>query len=335
MKAIIQERYGSVDVLTLRDIEEPRVGDDDVLVRVRAASVHPDVWHVMKGRPYALRLMGAGLLRPANRVPGTDVAGDVVAVGKHVTRFLPGTAVFGESIRSHQWTHGGAYAEYVAVPQDNLVAKPEHASYAQAAAVPTAGYIALFNLRDEGQVRPGHRVLINGAGGGVGTLAVQLAKAFGAEVTGVDCASKLELIRSLGADRVIDYQAVDFTRGTERYDLIFDVPGNHTFWACRRALTPNGRYVLIGHEHFRESGRVLGQLPRFLGLALLAPFVRGLPKLGSSMPSKQASMAVLGELLAAGKLTPVIDRTFSLSEVPAALRYLQEGRALGRIVITI
>jgi NADPH:quinone reductase-like Zn-dependent oxidoreductase len=216
MKAIVQDRYGPPDVLELRDIDKPVVNDGEVLIRVHAASVHPDVWHVLRGLPYVLRIMGAGLLRPKNSIPGTDVAGHVESVGKEVALFQPGDEVFGESVRGHQWHNGGAYAEYVSVPENALALKPANITFEQAAAVPTSGLIALQGLHEYGQVHAGQKVLINGAAGGVGTIAVQLAKAYGAEVTGVDSARKLEMIRSLGADRVIDYAREDFTRSGER-----------------------------------------------------------------------------------------------------------------------
>jgi NADPH:quinone reductase-like Zn-dependent oxidoreductase len=336
MKAIVQVTYGSPDVLELKKIEKPEVGDDDVLLRVYAASVHPDIWHVVRGLPYVLRLMGAGLLRPKNRVPGTDVAGQVEAVGKDVTLFRPGDRVFGESVRGHQWHNGGAYAEYASVPEDQLALKPATLTFEQAAAVPTSGIIALQGLREYGQVQPGQKILVNGAGGGVGTIAVQLAKSYGAAVTGVDSTGKLDLLRSLGADRVIDYTREDFTQSGERYDLIFDIPGNHSLSEYRRALTPKGTYVLIGHDHFGKLGhRFLGSLLRGLKLIVMSPFVSQLPDLNFSMPSKRDSMAVLKERIEAGKLTPVIDRAYQLSEVPAAIRYLEEGNARGKVVITV
>src|SRR5215212_12238166 len=248
MKAIVQHRYGPpAEVLELGDVDEPVVEDDEVLVRVHAASVHPDVWHVVRGLPYVLRLMGAGLLKPKNTVPGTDVAGHVESVGKNVTRFRAGDEVFGETITGYQWTNGGAYAEYVSVPEDSLALKPANITFEQAAAVPTSGLITLQNLPDEERLQPGQSVLVNGAGGGVGALAVQIAKAYGANVTGVDDTEKLEMVRSLGADRIIDYTQEDFTQSDERYDLIFDIPGNHPFSACRRVLNPDGKYILIGH----------------------------------------------------------------------------------------
>jgi NADPH:quinone reductase-like Zn-dependent oxidoreductase len=336
MKAVVQTRYGSPDALEVREIDPPPVGDDDVLVRVHAASVHPDVWHVVRGLPYVLRIMGGGLRRPKNPVPGTDLAGRVEAVGRNVTRFRPGDEVFGESIGNFQWANGGAYAEYAAVPEGNLALKPAAVTFEQAATVPTAGYIALLNLRGAGALQPGQQVLVNGAGGGVGALALQLAKAYGAEVTGVDRTEKLDLLRSLGADRVIDYSQEDFTRRGERYDLIFDIPGNHPFSACRRVLKPEGRYVLIGHDQFGTVGRRwLGSIPRFIGLMVRSLFVKQLPRPDFSLPGKQEPMAVLAGFLAAGKITPVVDRTFPLREVAAAIRCLESGQARGRIVLTM
>lgn len=275
MKAIVQDKYGSPEDLKVQDVEMPAVGDDEVLVRVRAASVHPDVWHVVTGRPYVLRLMGAGFSKPKNPIPGTDMAGIVESVGKNVTRFRPGDEVFGATIRAHQWTNGGAFAEYVSVRQDLLALKPDNITFEQAASVPTSGFIALQNLRSGSLIRPGQKVLVNGAGGGVGALALQLAKAYGAHVTAVDSTSKLNMLRSLGADQVIDYTQEDFTRSDVRYDLIFDVPGNHPLSACRATLEPHGKYVLIGHEGFGASGkRALGLFPRFFKLIFLSLFVK-------------------------------------------------------------
>lgn len=334
MKAIVQDTYGSADVLRLEEVDMPPVGDDEVLVRVRATSVHPDVWHVMSGRPYVLRLMGAGLLKPKNRVPGTDMAGQIEAVGKNVTELKPGDAVFGETLSGHQWVNGGTFAEYVSVHQDRLALKPSNVTFEQAAAVPTAGLIALNNLREFGQVRPGQRVLVNGAGGGVGALALQIAKAYGAEMTAVDHTKKLGMLRSLGADHIIDYTQDDFTQGIERYDLIFDIPGNHPFSVCRRALKPDGKYVLIGHEGFGQSGhRVLGLIPLMFKLMALSVFVKQLPKPNFALPPKKESMAILKEFLESGQLTPLIDRTYPLSEAPEAMRYLIDSRSHGRVVI--
>jgi NADPH:quinone reductase-like Zn-dependent oxidoreductase len=337
MKAIVQEKYGPPgQVLKLREIDKPEVGDDEVLVRVHAASVHPDVWHVVRGLPYVLRLMGAGLLKPKKRVPGTDLAGHVESVGKNVTQFQQGDEVFGETIKGYQWTNGGAYAEYASVPEGALAPKPANVVFEQAAAVPTSGLIALQNLRDEERPQPGQSVLVNGAGGGVGALAVQIAKAYGANVTGVDDTKKLEMVRSLGADRIIDYTREDFTQSGERYDLIFDIPGNHPFSACRRVLGPDGKYVLIGHDRFGQgAGRWLGSLPRVLKGVALSPFVSQLPTPNFSTPAKKDQLVILKDLLEAGKITPVIDRTYPLSEVPEAVRYLEEGHARGKVVITL
>lgn len=336
MKAIVQQEYGSPDeVLELQDIDKPAVKDDEVLVRVHAASVHPDVWHVVRGVPYVLRIMGAGLLKPKNRVPGTDVAGHVESVGRNVKQFQPGSEVFGESVRGHQWHNGGAFAEYVSVPEDALALKPANVTFEQAAAVPTSGFIAIQGIRDQGHVQAGHRVLINGAGGGVGTFAVQLAKAFGADVTGVDSSGKLDVVRSIGADEVIDYMQEDFTQSGERYDLILDVPGNHSFSALRRALTPKGTYVLIGHDRFGDSGRRwIGGIGQFLGQLVLSPFVSQRMAPRDSKETKDR-LGLLKELIEAGKISPVIDRTYPLSEVPEAIRHLEEGHTQGKVVITV
>jgi len=335
MKAIVQEGYGSPDDLELREVSEPVVGDGEVLVRVRAASVHPDVWHVVTGQPYVLRLMGAGLARPRNPIPGTDVAGIVESVGKSVTQFRPGDPVFGETIVSQAWVNGGAFAEYVSVRQNLLALKPDNVTFEQAASIPTSGYIAVQNLRGLRQRRPGQRVLINGAGGGVGALALQIAKAYGAHVTAVDGTSKLDMLRSLGADEVVDYTREDFTRRGVRYDLVFDVPGNYPVSACRRALKPDGRYVLIGHALFGASGRrVFGLIPHFLTLMVLSHFVKQLRGPRVPAPTKKEAIAVLRELLEAGKLTPVIDSTYRLSEVREAFRHMIEDELQGKVIVT-
>jgi NADPH:quinone reductase-like Zn-dependent oxidoreductase len=336
VKAIVQDTYGSPDVLVLREIDEPVAEDDEVLVRVRAASVHPDVWHVMTGLPYVLRLMGSGLRKPGNPVPGTDVAGIVESVGKNVTRFRPGDEVFGETVRGHQWTNGGAYAEYATAPEYALALKPPRVTFEQAAAVPTSALIALPAFRGRREAWAGRKVLVNGAGGGVGAIAVQLAKAFGADVTGVDSTDKLELVRSIGADRVIDYTEEDFTRRGEHYDLIFDVPGNHSLADCRRVLTSGGTYVLIGHDNYGKGmRRWVGLLPRMFKLMAMSRFVSQLRDMRFSMPDKRQSMDLLKELLESGRLTPHIDRSYPLSEVPEAIRYLQAGHAKGKVVITV
>ncbi|MES2931972.1 MAG: NAD(P)-dependent alcohol dehydrogenase [Pseudomonadota bacterium] len=336
MQAIVQHKYGApAAVLQLQEIDKPVAGDNEVLLRVRAASMHADVWHVVTGRPYILRLMGGGFFKPKNRVPGTDLAGQVEAVGKNVTQFRPGDAVFGESVRGIQWTNGGAFAEYATVSQDTLALKPEGVSFEQAAAVPTSGLIVLLNLQHERTIKPGQHVLINGAAGGVGAIALQFAKACGAHVTAVDATEKLAVLHTLGADHVIDYTQQDFTQLGHRYDLIFDVASNLSFSDCKKVLTPKGIYVLIGHDHYGAgAGRVLGSIPRFLKLAIQAPFVDHLSGLFSSPPDKKLSLAVLKTLLDTGKLTPVIDKIFPLSAVPEALAYLQSGKACGRIIIT-
>jgi NADPH:quinone reductase-like Zn-dependent oxidoreductase len=335
MRAVVQDRYGSPDRLRVGEVERPAVGDDEVLVRVRAASVHPDVWHVVTGRPVVLRLMGSGLLRPTCRIPGTDLAGIVEAAGPKVTGLRPGDEVFGESLRGFSWRNGGTFAEYVSVPADILAVKPANVTFEQAATVPSTGYIALFNI-PFGSLRPGHRVLVNGAAGGVGAITVQLAKAQGAHVTGVDHGGKLDLVRSLGADEVVDHTAIDVTRGGERFDLIVDIPGNRPFAAYRRVLTADGRYVLIGHDNYGRAGRrYLGSLPRFGRLAVLSLFVRHLRGAGSTRPSKKEAMATLRAHLEAGRLTPVIDRTYPLSGAGEAIRYLAGGEPVGRVVLTV
>jgi NADPH:quinone reductase-like Zn-dependent oxidoreductase len=311
------------------------VRDDQMLVRVRAASVHADVWHVMRGVPYALRLMGAGLRAPKDAVPGTDLAGVVESVGARATRFRPGDEIFGQSLVANLWRHGGAFAEYAAVAEARFERKPTGLTFEQAAAVPTSGSLAVQAVRDEGRVQAGQRVLINGAGGAVGTFAVQLAKVDGASVTGVDAAEKLDMIRSIGADRTIDYQHEDFTRSGERYDVILDIAGNHRWPDIRRAVDPGGTYVLIGHDQYGASGhRWFGSLGRFAKLMMMAPFVHQLhPFRGVKDPGDR--LVVLKELIEAGKMMPVIDRTYPLRDVPEAIRYLESGRVRGKLVVTV
>ena len=335
MRAIVQDAYGALDALSLREVARPDPAEDEVLIRVRAASVHPDVWHVVAGRPAVLRLMGSGVRRPKDRVPGTDVAGVVESVGAAVTRFRPGDEVFAETIRGVQWRNGGAFAEYATAPEEGVALKPPGVSFEEAAAVPTAGLIALNNLPQR-RVPPGHRVLVNGAAGGVGAIAVQLAKAYGAHVTGVDHTRKLALVSSLGADRVIDYTSEDYTRGGERWDLIFDVPGNHSFSETRRALEPDGSYVLIGHDAFGAAGHHwLGSIPRLLGLVVRSAVVPELRGGSFRSPDKRQLMTTLTRFLETGELRMVIDRTFPLSETAAALRYLVSGQPVGRVVIVV
>lgn len=336
MKAIVQSRYCSPADLELGEVERPVPDDDEVLVRVQAASVHPDVWHAVTGIPYVLRLMGSGLRRPKVRVPGLDMAGTVEATGGGVDRFQPGDAVFGESIAGHQWHNGGTYAEYVAAPADILAAKPSNVSFEEAAAVPTSGLIALSAVGEAGRIEPGQSVLVNGAAGGVGSTVVQLATSAGAAVTGVDAGEKLDMVRDVGAERVIDYEETDFTRAGERYDLIVDIPGNHSFRACRRALDAGGTYVLVGHDNYGAGGgRLAGSIPRFLKLFVLSRFVDQLPAWSFSQPPKGESMARLAALLEVGDLTPVVDRTHPLEEAPEALEYLASGRVRGKVVVTV
>jgi NADPH:quinone reductase-like Zn-dependent oxidoreductase len=283
--------------------------------------------------------MGSGWRRPARRIPGTDLAGTVASVGSGATRFRIGDEVFGETLEGHQWVNGGSFAEFAAVPESCLALKPAGLSFAEAAAVPTSGFIALNNLgslRKPGGLRAGHQVLINGAAGGVGGLAVGLAKAFGAEVTGVDHAQKLDLVRYLGADSVLDYAREDFTRRGKRYDLILDVASNLRLSDCRRALAPGGLYVRIGHDHYgKRSNRILGSLPSMLGLALRSPFDRNLPRPTARLPGKGESMETLRDLLASGRLRCIpVDRAFPLEEASRALAYLAAGTARGRIVLS-
>ncbi len=322
MKAIVQDTYGSPDVLELRDIDKPVVGDDDVLVRVHAASVSIGDWHIMTGLPYLIR-MGSGLRGPKARVRGQDVAGRVEAVGKDVTRFQPGDEVFG--------TCDGSFAEYARARKDKVAPKPANLTFEQAAAVPTTGSTALQALRDVGRVQPGQKVLIIGAAGGVGSFAVQIAKAFGAHVTGVCSTTKVDLVRSIGADEVIDYTRDDFAETGERYDLILDIAGNRSVSHLRRALAPRGTLVIVGGE---GGGRWFGGIDRQLRALVLSPFVG--QRLGTFIAKQNGEdLVVLKELIEAGKVTPVIGKTYPLNEVPEAVRYLEEGHARGKVVITV
>lgn len=322
MEAIVQDRYGSPDVLELRDIDEPEVKDDEVLVRVHAAAVHPGDQLFVRGLPYIIRI-GSGLLKPRKRVPGFDVAGRVEAVGKNATEFQPGDEVFGKC--------NGSCVEYVSVSEDSLALKPANLTFEQAAALTTSGVAALHALRDTGKVQPGQQVLINGASGGVGTFAVQIAKSLGAEVTGVCSTRNVDLVRSIGADHVIDYTQEDFTRSGQRYDFILDNVANHSLSDCRRALTARGTLV---PNNGTSGGRWIGTVGRSFKALALSPFVRQRLRPFVSLPKKE-DLVVLKEFIEAGKITPVIDRTYPLSEVPEAMRYLEKGHAQGKIVITV
>jgi NADPH:quinone reductase-like Zn-dependent oxidoreductase len=320
MKAIVQDTYGSADVLELKDIDTPLVGDSEVLVRVLAASAHMGDWHVMTGLPYLGR-MAFGLRTPKARVRGTDVAGRVEAVGTDVTPFRPGDEVFGSC--------NGSFAEHATARPDKLALKPANLTFEQAATVPTSGCTALQALR-VGKVQPGQKVLIIGAAGGVGSFAVQIAKAFGAHVTGVCSTSKVDLVRSIGADEVIDYTRNDFAATGERYDVILDIAGNRSVSHLRRALAPRGHLVIVGGE---GGGRWFG-IGRQLRASVLSLFVG--QKLGTLIAKTTGEdLVVLKELIEAGKVTPVIGATFPLSEVPEAIVHLEEGHARGKVVITV
>lgn len=337
MKAVLQSAYGApVDVLRVGEIAVPVPADNEILVRVRAASVHPDVWHVVTGFPRVLRLMGSGRARPKNPVPGTDMAGVVEAAGKLVTRFAPGDEVFGETVTGMQWMNGGTFAEFVCVHEDHLERKPGNVSFEQAASVSTAGLIVLNNLRNETAIRRGMRVLINGAGGGVGSLALQIAKAHGAHVTAVDKAAKQALLLQLGADVVVDYMRENVLHGTDRFDLVFDVASTLSLRDVRPVLTPGGKYVIIGHDHFGSgaTGRTFGSIPRMIGLMARTPFDKTLPKGEFKVAPKRETMPVLRTLMEQGHIAPVIDRTYPLEGVVDALIRLESGEALGRLVIT-
>jgi NADPH:quinone reductase-like Zn-dependent oxidoreductase len=326
MKAIVQDRYGGVDVLELRDILQPVPKDHEVLVGVHAAGLHRGDWHVMTGLPYLIRIVvpTLGLGKPKVPVRGMDVAGRVEVVGEHVTRFRPGAEVFG-------WCDG-SFAEYACAPEDQFAPKPANLSFEQAAAVPTSGFAALQGLRDSGQIKPGQKVLIIGAAGGVGSFGVQLAKAFGAEVTGVCRTTQAELVRSIGADDVIDYTREDFADGTRHWDLILDTAGHRSLSQLRRALTPQGTLVIVGSE---GRGRWMGGFDRQLRAVVLSRFVGQRLRMLASKP-RQEDLQTLQELIEAGKVTPVIDRTYPLREVPEAIRYLVEGHGGGgKIVITV
>jgi NADPH:quinone reductase-like Zn-dependent oxidoreductase len=322
MKAVVHDVYGSPDVLELRDVAVPDVTAGGVVVRVRAAAANPLDWHFLRGMPYIMRPQ-AGLRAPKRTTLGADVAGVVQAVGTDVTRFRPGDEVFGDV--------GGSFAEFVLAPEDRLERMPANLTFEQAAAVPVAGLTALQGLRDKGRVRTRQRVLIVGASGGVGTFAVQIAKTFGAIVTGVCSTRNLDLVRSLGADDVIDYTKEDFTEAGRGYDLVFQLAGTHSPWACRRALTPKGTLVLSSGD---SPGRWIGPVTRIVKAIALSPFVG--QKLTTFLATPKAEdLRALRELIEEGSVMPVIDRTYPLSEVPDAIRYVEQGHARGKVVITV
>jgi NADPH:quinone reductase-like Zn-dependent oxidoreductase len=323
MKAVVQDRYGSPDVLRIKETERPVAGDGEVLISVHAAGVDRGVWHMMAGRPYLMRIAGFGLRAPKNPTVGMDLAGVVEAVGNNVTRFQPGDEVFGIGKAS--------FAGYALAREDKLAAKPENLTFEQAAAVGISGSTALQALRDHGRVKAGQNVLIIGASGGVGTFAVQLAKAFGAQVTGVCTTAKVDMVRSIGADRVIDYTREDFAEGDQRYDLILDIGGNSKLARLRRALAPEGTLVIVGGE---GGGPWFGGIDRQLRAMLISALVH--QKMTTFICNENhKDLIVLKELIESGNLTPVIDRTYPLAEAPEAIRYLQDGRVRGKVVITV
>ena len=322
MRAVVYCDYGPPGVLEIENLEKPVAGDDQILVRVRAAGINPLEWHFMRGTPYIAR-MGMGLRKPRVTRLGVDYAGVVEAVGRNVTQFKPGDEVFGGRT--------GALAQYITVRADRAVVhKPANVTFEQAAGVSVAGITALQALRDKGHVQPGQRVLINGASGGVGTFAVQIAKSFGAHVTGVSSTRNVELVRSLGADHVIDYTKEDFTQGAQRYDLIIDNVANHSLSKMRRVLQPKGTYVMVGGP----SGRWVDPLPRALWAMVLSKFVDQDIRFFIS-ELKKTDLELLAELMAAGKVRPVIDRVYPLDEIRPAMTYLETGRARGKVVITV
>jgi len=322
MKAVVQHTYGSADVLHVEVIDQPVIGPTDVLVKVHAAGLDRGTWHLMEGLPYLVRL-GFGFRRPKNPVPGLDAAGTIVGVGDEVTKFEPGDEVFGIA--------KGSFAEYAGAEENKLAIKPASLSFEQAAVVPVSATTALQGLQDVGRVEAGQHVLIVGASGGVGTYAVQIAKALGAEVTGVCSTAKVDLVRSIGADHVIDYTEADFAEGTQRYDLILDIGGNTPLSRLRSVLTKKGTLVIVGGE---EGGRWAGGIHRQLGAMVLSPLVS--QRLTTFIAKESGGhLAQLADLIEVGQLTPTIDKTYSLDEVPEAMRHLVAGQARGKIAISV
>jgi NADPH:quinone reductase-like Zn-dependent oxidoreductase len=321
MKAIVYRSYGSPDVLRYEDVDKPTAGDNEVLIRVNVASVNPLDWHFMRGKPYVMRL-GAGVRKPNWTRLGVDVAGQVEATGRSVTRFKPGDQVFGGC--------RGAFAEYVCTSESRLISKPEGVTFEQAATVPVAAFTALQGLRDKGRIQPGQHVLVNGAAGGVGTFAVQIAKSFGTHVTGVCSTANVEMVRSIGADQVIDYTHDDFTTRRQQYDLLLDCIGNRSLFSCVSAVTPRGTYVVVGGP----DGRWLGPLAHLMGALALSPFVSQRVVAFIAKPN-QDDLATVCELMTSGKLAPVIGRRYRLCEAADAIRYLETGHARGKVVVTM
>ena len=323
MKAMVYHTYGSPDVLKLEEVEKPVPGDNEVLVKVYAASVNAADWRLLRGKPFLVHLMAGGLFKPKYNILGSDIAGRVEAIGRYVRHFQPGDEVFGDMFECGL----GGFAEYVRASEHALVLKPANITFEEAAAVPLAGITALHGLRDKGHIHSGQSVLIHGASGGVGTFAVQLAKAFGAEVTAVCSTRHMDMARLLGADHVIDYSKEDFTRKEQQYDLILAANGYHPIWAYRRALRPGGIYVMVGGSMAQIfQAMLLGPLFSMVGTKKMVTL--------SSKPVQQ-DLVFMSELLAAGKIVPVIDRQYPLSEVPQAIHYLEEGHAKGKVVITM
>ncbi|TMK49117.1 MAG: NAD(P)-dependent alcohol dehydrogenase [Actinobacteria bacterium] len=322
MKAIVQDRYGSADVLELRDIDVPVIGENDVLVRVHAAAAGPDVWHLMTGKPYMARPV-LGFRRPKVPVRGWDVAGTVEAVGASITRFVPGDEVLGVA--------EGSFAEYAIAPADKVVLKPARLSFEQAAALPISGVTALQAVR-KADVKPGQDVLVIGAAGGVGTLLVQIAKAFGGRVTGVSSTSKLDLVRSIGADDVVDYTLQDFTDGSRRWDVILDTAGRRPLRQLRRALSPKGTLVVVGGD---GGGRWTGGFFRGMLRGPLVSLFVGQKLGGLNSKTTLEDLQAVADLIEAGTVTPVVDRTFQLVEAPDAIRYLAQGHPGGKVVIDV
>ena len=322
MKAIVYHEYGPPDVLRCEEIEKPTPGDSELLLRVRAAALNPYDWHFVRGEPYGIRLM-SGLGKPKNKRLGADVAGVVETVGRSVTQFKPGDAVYGLC--------QGAFGEYVCTAESKLVKKPDGMTFEQAASIPIAGLTALQSLRDKGKIQPGQRVLVNGASGGVGTFGVQIAKAFGANVTGVTSTRNVELVRSIGADDVIDYTKQDFTKGTQRFDLILDCVGNHSFSEYCRVLNPGGKIIGAGGK---TDNWMLEPIGRMISTAVQSLFVSQ-KQVSIFAKMNQADLLAINELLTSGKVTPVIDRRYELDDLPEGMRYLEEGHARGKVVIVI